>query len=48
MSKQTRKTIRITPEMQEYITALSRFLNISENDVIKMMLFEYISQHKRG
>lgn len=40
-------SVRITPEMKDYISTLSRFLRISENDTIKMMFFEYMNNHKR-
>lgn len=47
MSNLIRKNVRITAVMQEYIADLAKFLKISENDVIKMMFFEYMNNHKR-
>lgn len=48
MAKEVKKTYRLPNEMQEYIEDLSRFLKISANDALKMMLFEYMSKHKRN
>lgn len=47
MAELIKKYIRITPEMNDYISSLSSFLKISENDVAKMMFFEYMNNHKR-
>lgn len=48
MSKLVRKTISIPEGMAQYAKELSLFLRVSENDVYKMMLFEYMNKHKRG
>jgi predicted DNA-binding protein len=45
MSNQTRKTIRITSEMQTYIEDLAKYLNFTQNDVIKMIIWEYMRKN---
>nr|DAX39324.1 MAG TPA: antitoxin [Caudoviricetes sp.] len=46
MSNEVKKTIRIPVEMQEYISRLARALKIPENNVIKIMIFDYMANHK--
>ena len=46
MSKDTRKTFKITSEMQAYIRELSNLLSVPENSVIKLIIFEYMNRHK--
>ena len=48
MSKTVRKTIAIPDVMAQYAKELSIFLKVSENDVYKMILFDYMNKHKRG
>ncbi len=40
MSKEIKRTIKITTAMAEYIRLLAEKMQISENDVIKMFIHE--------
>lgn len=44
MAKEVKKYIRITDEMQDFISNLAKKLNISENDVIKVMIYDYMEK----
>lgn len=46
MAKETKKTVRITDEMKSYIENLAKRLNLSENDVFKMIIFNQMEQKK--
>lgn len=40
--------LRIPDVMAEYASDLAKFLRISKNDAYKVMLFEYMQNHKRN
>lgn len=42
MAKEIKKTVRITSEMDSFISDLAKSLNISENDVVKMIFFNFM------
>lgn len=44
MANEVKKYIRITSEMQDFISNLAKKLNISENDVIKVMIYDYMEK----
>lgn len=43
MAKEVKKYIRIPKAMNEYIAILANFMNVSENDAIKMIIFNSIN-----
>lgn len=46
MAKLIKKTVRIPEEISMFASILAKSLDVSENDVYKMMLFEYIRNTK--
>ena len=46
MANETKKYIRISREMNDYIRILAQKMNVSENDVIKMIIFNDMKSSK--
>lgn len=42
MPNEIRKNIRITSEMQDFIGNLAKQLKVSENNIIKMIIFNFM------
>lgn len=46
MAKEVKKYMRIPSVMNDYISDLASFMKVSENDAIKMIIFESMNRTK--